>query len=1026
MKVITTFFIVLFAASLNAQITETFEDELQNDNSFTVDGLTFTLTDNLMINNRTNFSCDGSEGQNNILDSGLELGSLTGVIGSIVAPEGYTFQVSANVPQCGWPGNNEGASPASGTIRFTGETIYNNYISEDFEIESTNGNDMVSIEFTEYKWQGIELKRLEIEIVEGMDYWAMDNLVFKSITPESDCPIGIASNEETFTTEDTSFSQSFTTICEGLLSEILIGTIFNFNTLTVPEFTLNIYEGNTISDTPFFTTVIPENTQANISNQFKFNIENGPLLNENTQYTFEMSIPFLITTDYTNPYPDGNAFFSNGDINPSLDYEFDIKLEEPDLSPTNDNICNAIPLTLNSPSTGGAYTNVDATTETNEQNGSCYFSNDNADNSVWFSFEAPASGEVQISTRFPDGTLTDSQLLLYDISDCSMPMYGAILACDEDDDAGVDLGGSPHFNAIIAYSGLTSGETYHISVDGYNGATGTFDIGVFADTTSFITTWQTNSDNESITIPTDFDETYSYEVDWGDGSITSDHTGNASHTYDNAGLYDVKITGHFPRIVFSNSSQNNSDKIIDVKQWGNNPWYSMRLAFVNCVNLEISATDAPDLSNVSDLSNMFAGAESFNQPLNNWDVSNVINMNNMFFNASSFNQPLDNWDVSNVTNFSYMFYSASNFNQPINDWNTSSALTLESMFSSAIAFNQPLDNWDVSSVTNMRTMFDYAPSFNQPINNWNVSNVTDMATMFANTYAFNQPLNQWNVSNVTNMYGMFFYAIQFNQPLDNWNVANVTDMSLMFNSARNFNQPLDSWDVSNVTDMSAMFNQAVSFNQPLNNWDVSNVTSMNLMFSNSSGVDSNFNQPLNNWDVSNVNDMGYMFYNAINFNQPLNNWNVSNVTDMPFMLSGTNLSVENYDAILQGWATLPNLQNDVLFGAQGLNYCNADAARDLLVSERNWTVTDAGADCATLSNGDELLLEVNLFPNPASDYIKISNLNTEENYIIYDALGKQVNSGELLMDSKITVSHLEKGIYFLKLDNYKTLRFVKN
>ena len=42
---------------------------------------------------------------------------------------------------------------------------------------------------------------------------------------------------------------------------------------------------------------------------------------------------------------------------------------------------------------------------------------------------------------------------------------------------------------------------------------------------------------------------------------------------------------------------------------------------------------------------MFDGAESFNQPLNNWNVSNVRYMNFMFRGARSFNQPLNNWDV---------------------------------------------------------------------------------------------------------------------------------------------------------------------------------------------------------------------------------------------------------------------------------------------------------------------------------------------------------------------------------------------
>ena len=36
--------------------------------------------------------------------------------------------------------------------------------------------------------------------------------------------------------------------------------------------------------------------------------------------------------------------------------------------------------------------------------------------------------------------------------------------------------------------------------------------------------------------------------------------------------------------------------------------------------------------------------------ISNWDVSKVTNMDSMFAGATSFNQPLKNWNVSNVTN----------------------------------------------------------------------------------------------------------------------------------------------------------------------------------------------------------------------------------------------------------------------------------------------------------------------------------------------------------------------------------------
>ena len=63
-----------------------------------------------------------------------------------------------------------------------------------------------------------------------------------------------------------------------------------------------------------------------------------------------------------------------------------------------------------------------------------------------------------------------------------------------------------------------------------------------------------------------------------------------------------------------------------------------------------------NVSNVTDMQSMFAGASSFNQPLNKWNVSNVTDMGFMLQRAYSFNQPLNNWNVSNVTDMYMMFH----------------------------------------------------------------------------------------------------------------------------------------------------------------------------------------------------------------------------------------------------------------------------------------------------------------------------------------------------------------------------------
>jgi surface protein len=68
------------------------------------------------------------------------------------------------------------------------------------------------------------------------------------------------------------------------------------------------------------------------------------------------------------------------------------------------------------------------------------------------------------------------------------------------------------------------------------------------------------------------------------------------------------------------------------------------------------------------MSNMFAGASNFNQPLNGWDVGEVTWMDFMFYGASNFNQPLNGWDVGEVTWMEFMFYGASKFNQDLCPW----------------------------------------------------------------------------------------------------------------------------------------------------------------------------------------------------------------------------------------------------------------------------------------------------------------------------------------------------------------------
>ncbi len=345
----------------------------------------------------------------------------------------------------------------------------------------------------------------------------------------------------------------------------------------------------------------------------------------------------------------------------------------------------------------------------------------------------------------------------------------------------------------------------------------------------------------------------------------------------------------------------------EVSQWGTAPWTSMATAFYGCSNLQVTATDIPNLSNVTDMSSMFQDAYVFNTNISSWNTSNVTNMSDMFHNAKIFNQNIGSWNTANVTNMSGMFYQASAFNKNIGNWNTANVTNMSNMFKLATVFNQDIGLWNTANVTNMSGMFYQASAFNKNIGNWNTVNVTNMSNMFNLAPFFNQNIGAWNTANVTNMSGMFYQASKFNQFIGNWNTSNVTNMSDMFRVASFFNADIGSWNTANVTKMSGMFYQASKFNQFIGNWNTSNVTDMFQMF----GQASKFNQDIGNWSTANVTTMSQMFFGAVDFNQNIGSWNTSNVSNMSSMFSGA----VDFNQNIGTWNTsnVTNMEN--MFGS---------------------------------------------------------------------------------------------------------------
>ena len=223
-------------------------------------------------------------------------------------------------------------------------------------------------------------------------------------------------------------------------------------------------------------------------------------------------------------------------------------------------------------------------------------------------------------------------------------------------------------------------------------------------------------------------QTALYEVDCNDDGIYENkyYGTDATCHFSTQGKHQIAIRGKIP--IFQ-PYDNKNYYLKTIEQWGTTQWLSMHRAFSQCGEFNITAKDAPDLSHVTDMSEMFARAEKMNANINHWDVSNVKDMKRMFYMAKSFNQPLDKWDTSNVVNMTSMFAHARKFNQNINSWNVSHVKNMSGMFYKAKKFNKPLDKWDVSHVEYMPDMFAYT-FYNKPLRNWNLASLKDARGMF--------------------------------------------------------------------------------------------------------------------------------------------------------------------------------------------------------------------------------------------------------------------------------------------------------
>ncbi|NME69776.1 BspA family leucine-rich repeat surface protein [Flammeovirga aprica] len=455
-----------------------------------------------------------------------------------------------------------------------------------------------------------------------------------------------------------------------------------------------------------------------------------------------------------------------------------------------------------------------------------------------------------------------------------------------------------------------------------------------------------------------------FEIDWENNNkwekVTTEGLERISYKYVTA-PDTIKIRGVLNEFRAPND-------IIDVVQWGNVGFNSLKMAFRKCHKLvEFSATDTPNLSMVRSMNKAFASSKKFNGDLSNWDVSNITTMNNAFFGADAFNGDISTWDVSSVEDMRFMFTRAYNFNCDISNWDVSKVKNMRSMFNNAKNFNIDLSGWDISSAENINSMFFEASSFNQDLSGWNISNVYKMFDIFKGTIiptkTYDKILISWASQDVQDSVSFAISttycdgdAMDARRNLvydHNWNIKDhgpCDDYNFIFEVEGNAYDSIefhaqsvntfyvdwennDKWEEVNTDSLlisvSHYFEEKPDtikikgdlnkFEAPKNSIDVIQwgdlaFTTMDFMFHKCKLITDFSAQDTPN--LSRVSSMKYTFASTSLFNGDISNWDVSNVVSM----RSTFANAKHFNANISDWdvSSVQNMKS-LFYNASSFN-----------------------------------------------------------------------------------------------------------
>ena len=357
-----------------------------------------------------------------------------------------------------------------------------------------------------------------------------------------------------------------------------------------------------------------------------------------------------------------------------------------------------------------------------------------------------------------------------------------------------------------------------------------------------------------------------------------------------------------------------------------------------------------DVSNVTNMAEMFEGTEVTSLDLSSWETKKVIDMSCMFSYCNSLVTVYvsEKWNAKNVTYSNSMFldcssivgqtgvtYNSTKTNASMANYESGYLTCKDFVISTLLAgedFNDavPIETESIIFTDKIApsgiAVTDLSVEKNNGIVGW-----LDGTTYYVSTQVSGKKikansdchtlLSNWNYNE-----GDEEYHNYKSFDVKNLDVRNVTNMAEMFEGTEVTSLDLSSWETKKVIDMNSMFSGCGSLTTlDVSRFDTSNVTNMSSMFSGCTQLSS---LNVSGFDTSNVTDMSYMFYNCKNLTTIYvgDKWTTSKVRFDSYIFNGcsaimgqsgvaydstkTNASMANYETGYLTYKAAPQSANN--------------------------------------------------------------------------------------------------------------------